>query len=103
MFDKSKWIWYALASADDTYGEFRAHFYCRGDGEKTFCRISCDGDYQLYINGMFVASDQYGDYEHYKIYDDIDISRYVTAGKNLFAVRGIRAWRLSATYPLGRA
>ena len=87
MFDKSKWIWYALASADDTYGEFRAHFYCRGDGEKTFCRISCDGDYQLYINGMFVASDQYGDYEHYKIYDDIDISRYVTAGKNLFAVR----------------
>ena len=50
MFDKSKWIWYTAQAEDDTYGEFYAPLQCR-EGEKTVLRISCDGDYALYING----------------------------------------------------
>lgn len=86
MFDKSKWIWYTAQAEDDTYGEFYAPLQCR-EGEKTVLRISCDGDYALYINGTFVDSNQYADFEHYKIFDEIDLTPHVRGGDNHFAVR----------------
>lgn len=86
MFDKSKWIWYTAQAEDDTYGEFYAPLQCR-EGEKTVLRISCDGDYALYINGTFVDSNQYADFEHYKIFDEIDLTPHVHGGENHFAVR----------------
>lgn len=54
--------------------------------KKTIVRLSCDSDYTLFINGEFVASNQYGDYEHYKIYDELDVSDFVKDGENTFAV-----------------
>ena len=86
MFDQSKWIWYTAQAEDDTYGEFYAPLQCR-EGEKTVLRISCDGDYALYINGTFVDSNQYADFEHYKIFDEIDLTPHVRGGENHFAVR----------------
>ena len=68
MFERGRWIWYADTSDEDTYGEFYAPFTATRE-EGAVCRISCDGDYALYLNGEFVDSDQYGDYEHYKIFD----------------------------------
>ncbi|MBR7133515.1 MAG: hypothetical protein IKD04_08280 [Clostridia bacterium] len=46
------------------------------------CHLSCDGDYTLYVNGKYVSSNQYGDFEHYKIYDSIDITEYLNHGEN---------------------
>ena len=92
VFEKAKWIWIraqgnpAMPSLGvDEYGEFFSEFDYTSDLEKVFCRISCDGDYTLFINGEFVASNQYGDYEHYKIYDEIDITAYLKKGRNTFA------------------
>ena len=33
-----------------------------------------------------VESNQYGDFEHYKVFDEIDISKYIKRGKNTLAV-----------------
>ena len=79
-FKNAKWIWVSDNAGADEYGEFFSRFY-RGEGQ-TVVRISCDGDYTLFINGKFAASNQYGDFEHYKIYDEIDISEYLVAGEN---------------------
>ncbi len=84
VLKKSKWIWMNKKATKDEYGEFFACF----SAQKSYavCRISCDGDYTLWINGKYVASNQYGDFEHYKIYDEIDISEYLQDGKNEFSV-----------------
>ena len=67
----------------DTYGEFYAEFTANGS---PVCRVSCDGDYTLFINGKYVSSNQYGDFEHYKSYDEIDLNSYIQEGKNHFAI-----------------
>ena len=81
---KAKWIWVNAQAKPDEYGEFFAPLTWRGD--KTVCRISCDGDYALYINGALVSSNQYGDFEHYKIYDTVDITPYLRLGDNAVAI-----------------
>ncbi len=83
IFRNAKWIWIEKESLPNSYGEFYKEF--TNNGARTVCRISCDGDYTLFINGRFVESNQYGDYEWYKSYDEIDITPYVKNGKNVFA------------------
>ena len=82
IFEKSKFIWIDDENID-TYGEFYATF--KADNSPV-CRLSVDGDYTLFINGKYVSSNQYGDYEHYKIYDEIDLSGYIVRGENHFAI-----------------
>ncbi len=82
IFEKSKFIW-INDTGKDIYAEFYGEFYGKCD---TLCRISCDGDYTLYINGQYVASNQYGDFEHYKAYDELDLTPYLKEGKSSFAV-----------------
>lgn len=81
-FKNAKWIWLS-DSTPDQYGEFLAKFK---DSDSAKINISCDGDYTLYLNGKFVSSNQYGDYEHYKIYDTIDLSPYMINGENTLAI-----------------
>ena len=80
----AKWIWVENALKPDSYGEFYDEFVWE-DG-KVACRLSCDGDYILFVNDQYVASNQYGDYEWYKSYDEIDITPYLCKGKNAIAV-----------------
>ena len=82
--DKAKWIWVESASKPDSYGEFYDEFIWE-DGDVNCC-LSCDGDYTLFVNGQYVASNQYGDFEWYKSYDCIDITPYLTSGKNTIAI-----------------
>ena len=79
-----KWIWAKDAEGKNCYAEFCGSFIYNGGGAG--CRISADGDYTLFINGEYAASGQYGDFEHYKIYDDIDISPRLKNGKNVLCV-----------------
>lgn len=85
MFKKAKWIWLANAPKADEYGEFFDRF--SWNGGKAACRISVNGDYALFINGKYVESNQYGDYEHHKIYDEIDLTAFLKKGENDFALR----------------
>ena len=80
VFSNAAWIWYTQEEAPDTYGDFADSFDYTGG--RAVCHISCDGDYTLFVNGAFVSSNQYGDFEHYKIYDSIDITGCLAVGKN---------------------
>ncbi|MBQ3221668.1 MAG: family 78 glycoside hydrolase catalytic domain [Clostridia bacterium] len=84
VFNTAKWIWVENACSPNTYGEFLRTF-TYGGGE-TKLRVSCDGDYTLFVNGEFVTSGQYGDYEWYKSYDEVDITEYLKAGENTVAL-----------------
>ena len=84
VFENSKWIWVNGLEGKNVHAEFYGKFVWKdGDG---ICRLSCDSDYVLYINGVVAASNQYGDYEHFKSYDTIDITPYLKEGDNSFAV-----------------
>ena len=74
-FENAKWIWCNNNAGKDEYGEFICEFNASSDSCQ--CRISCDGDYALELNGTFVESGQYGDFEHYKIYDTVDLTPYL--------------------------
>lgn len=85
VFESSEWIWIHRDKAQDEYAEFTAKIPgCKG--KRTICRISCDGDYVLFLNGAFINCTQYGDFEHYKIYDEIDITELLQNETNIFSV-----------------
>ena len=84
IFEKSEWIWLADGEGDDLYAEF-VDTVTYGGGA-ALLRISCDSDYAVFINESYVASGQYGDFEHYKIYDEIDVSSCLLAGENKLEV-----------------
>ncbi len=89
LFSDASWIWYTETDEPDTYGDFIDNFnYMCG---KVICHLSCDGDYTLFVNGSYVGSNQYGDFEHYKIYDSIDITDYLSIGENTIC---ITVWHL---------
>ena len=79
-FENAKWIWYTESATPDSYGEFVDRLVFGGG--RAVVRISCDSDYTLFVNGGYAASGQYGDFEHYKIYDEVDITDLLTVGNN---------------------
>ncbi len=80
VFEKSKWIWISNEDSIDEYADFCDTVTYSGGN--AVMNISCDSDYTLYINGVYVASNQYGDFEHYKIYDVLDITPFLKLGEN---------------------
>ena len=102
IFEKSKWIWPTPDAAADEYAEFieETDFY----GRKAELYISSDSNYTVYINGTLAAFGQYADFPYKKVYDKIDISRYMRQGKNVIA---FRVWyygvETSSTYYPGHA
>ncbi len=97
----SKWIWVQNESKEDTYGEFISDFEYAG-GNATV-KISVDSNYVLYVNGKFVASEQYPDYPHYKVYDEIDITKFCKTGTNRLAILAWYYGRVFMTYYPGKA
>ena len=86
MFKEAKWIWYDKIGTQNSFGEFYGSFSAKGNA---LCKISCDGDYTLFINGQVASSNQYGDFEHYKSVDEIDLTPYLSEGANHL---GILVW-----------
>lgn len=85
-FTQGKWIWLADAEGKnpqvcaDQYVEFVDSIDYRGEPISLY--LSCDSDYTLFVNDVYVASNQYGDHEHYKIYDTLDLTPYLAPGVN---------------------
>ncbi len=81
VFEKAKWIWIAKeAESENEYAEFGQNIYYGGG--KVNVRFSVSGEYTLFVNGFYVTSVQYADFECYKVYEDVDISRYLREGDN---------------------
>ena len=101
-FNKSKWIWPTSDARPDEYAEFYEciDFY----GKSAELYISSDSNYTVYVNGSLAAFGQYADFPYKKVYDRIDLSRYMRQGKNVVA---FRVWYYGvdtfSTYYPGRA
>lgn len=80
IFSRAKWIYADCTVCDDQYTEY-LDFLPRMAG-KTLLYLSADSNYAVKINGCAVASGQYGDFEHYKIYDVLDVSDYLSEAQN---------------------
>ena len=85
VFENSQWIWWNKQAKNDEFAEFYDAFFVENI-ESVICHISVDSDYALYMNGKYVASNQYGDFSYYKVYDRLDIAPFLQKGKNHFAV-----------------
>jgi len=80
IFSKSKWIWANCKEGADQYTEYKENV--KKQSGKVILNLSCDSDYTLFINGKYIASNQYGDFEHYKIYDELDVTQYLDKEEN---------------------
>ena len=85
IFEKSKWIWANASARADEYAEFveDVSFF----GKNAELCISSDSNYTVYINGSLAAFGQYADFPYKKVYDRIDVSRYMRQGRNVIAFR----------------
>lgn len=80
VFKNSQWIWLEAEESVDSYAEFvdRLEYF----GKDALLRVSADSDYTVFVNGVYAGSNQYGDFEHYKIYDEIDLTGFLKLGEN---------------------
>ncbi|MBQ7353639.1 MAG: hypothetical protein IJW54_06545 [Clostridia bacterium] len=81
-FENSKYIWLESESENSFLEAYSSFNYDLGNVK---INLSCDSDYTLFINGKYVSSNQYGDFEGFKCYDTIDITDFLVKGKNHFA------------------
>ena len=76
----SRWIWINKDPRNNEYVEFLSTIdYKSGN---ILIKLSVDTEYALFINGEYVTSGQYADFPWYKVYDEINITAYLTEGKN---------------------
>ena len=80
VFEKACMIWHSEGFADNDYAEFCEAVTYNG-GSAVF-RVSASGDYALFVNGKFTESNQFADFPHYKVYDEIDITNHLDVGDN---------------------
>ncbi len=84
VFKKASWIWCNKESSGDEYCEFYKEFTF--EGGKAFLNLACDSDYTLFVNGKFFECNQFFGYEHYKVYDRLDITPLLNVGVNSISV-----------------
>lgn len=97
----AKWIWEKGGQSPDTYVDFYDTFsYEQGE---VSIKISADSNYALYINGSFVNSGQYPDFPHYKVYDEIDITKNLKKGENRILITVWYYGRSNKSYYPGNA
>ena len=84
-FKRSEWIWPTAEPRADEYGEFISELDFFGRTAELY--ISSDSNYTVYVNGSLAAFGQYADFPYSKVYDKIDISRFMRQGKNVIAFR----------------
>ena len=80
MFENSKWIWTEKEYGENDYAEFCHKI--NYDGGKVNVKFSVSGEYTLFVNGTYVQSVQYADFECYKVYENLDITPYLVKGEN---------------------
>ena len=96
----AKWIWENASPQKDEYADFRADFTA---GKSTVLRISADSNYAAYVNGELAAFGQYGDFPHYKVYDEVDISALCRQSKNRLEIVVWYFGMASSVYYPGKA
>lgn len=100
----SKWIWTKNCHySENCYCHFTDEFMIKNTDSPVIVNISADSQYALWINNRFVDFGQYADYPDYKVYDSLDITRFIALGTNTFRVLAYYQGRSTSTYTSGEA
>ncbi|MEE1200318.1 MAG: family 78 glycoside hydrolase catalytic domain [Christensenellales bacterium] len=97
---EAQWIW-LHEQQQDSYVEFYDQFPF--DGQPVTLRISADSNYAVYLNGTLSSFGQYPDFPWYKVYDEIDLTPFLTPGVNHLAVIVWYYGKENMSYYPGRA
>ena len=77
---QAKWIWAHTEDHADEFVRFAESFH--SSGKAVSIDISCDSNYELYVNGKLAAFGQFSDYPYYKVFDRVDITEFCHKGEN---------------------
>lgn len=77
---QAKWIWAHTEDHADEFVRFDQTF--QSTGKSVSVDISCDSNYELYVNGKLAAFGQFSDYPYYKVFDRVDITEFCHEGEN---------------------
>lgn len=99
---QNKWIWLNKENNKDEHVDF-LDFFLAETGKKYLLDISVSGDYIVYLNGEKITCGQYRDYEHYKVKDTLDVSKWVKAGENRLCIRAWHTGGISFTNAIKQA
>ncbi|MBR0365498.1 MAG: alpha-L-rhamnosidase N-terminal domain-containing protein, partial [Clostridia bacterium] len=89
MNSNTKWIWKNGENAENTWMNFVKTITLDIAPTRAVAKIAVDSKYWLYINGepaVFEGGVKRGPSKHATYYDEIDITKYLTAGENTIAV-----------------
>lgn len=97
-FVNSKWIWNESVTQDNTYADF---FETLRVEEKVKYKlyISVCGDYAVYVNDNLITFGQYRGFEHYKVYDTVDLD--LEEGENNIVITAWNIGQSSSTFRRG--
>lgn len=101
-FLKAKKIWIDTELRLNVYADFVEKFSLEST-DNTKLYITADTGYIAYINGKVIDSFQFADLECFKVYDKLDISKFVKKGENTLHIIGYSQGDSSFTYKLGDA
>lgn len=82
VFEKAEWIWQNCGDNVDEYVEFAFDVKIDAD-KKTVIKIASDSNYNVFIDGKIACFGQYADYPEYKVYDTVDITKFVKDGSKI--------------------
>lgn len=92
----AKWIWYEGESKKNSYGYFKKVIEL-GEVKCTKAYISADTRYQLYINGTYIHTGSVQSQPYCTYYDELDVTPYLKAGKNVIVLVGYYGGHLPDT------
>jgi hypothetical protein len=101
-FEKATWIWRQGTAGKDEFCDFLDTVTAKA-GEHYTLRIASDSNYTVWMNGELCAFGQYGDYPHYKVYDEIDVTDFLREGENRMVTVVWYYGIESQTYKVGEA
>ena len=96
----ARWLWDHEKGAFNTYLVFQKAFsISRINPDRQYTlSISADSQYEVFLNGCFIGSGQYPDYESYKVYDTYDIGHRLQIGENCLIIHAYWQGESSSVY-----
>ena len=104
LSEGSRWIWVKdFPFQENCYCQFSEKFIVAEAGIPVLVHISADSQYALWVNGQFADFGQYADYPEFKVFDEIDITAFVTEGTNELLILAYYQGTDTSTYRKGPA
>ena len=100
IFARAQWIWPYDHRFDlyNSFALFRRDFTLEAAPRRASLFITADQSYHLYINGAFVGRGPARGFQSHWPYDEIDVARWLVAGRNVIAIRAHNPGRSNFQY-----